>query len=69
MSKLNKILVVKDDDDINNMLCALLETDISYTDDDTVLVGEIVYQSAFHGVFKKVRDLGITLISVNRIKR
>lgn len=24
MSKLNKILVVEDDDDINNMLCALL---------------------------------------------
>ncbi len=33
----------------------------------TILVGPVVDQAALHGVLKKIRDLGITLISVNRI--
>jgi hypothetical protein len=33
----------------------------------TILVGPVVDQAALHGVLKKIRDLGIVLISVNRI--
>ena len=32
---------------------------------DTVLTGPVVDQAALHGILKKVRDLGLTLISVN----
>ena len=43
---------------------------IILTDDgDTILSGVIVDQAALHGVLKKIRDLGLTLISVNpRVK-
>ena len=34
----------------------------------TVLTGLMVDQSALHGLLKKVRDLGIPLISVNRME-
>lgn len=34
---------------------------------DTLLIGAVVDQAALHGVLKKLRDLGIPLISVNRI--
>jgi hypothetical protein len=34
---------------------------------DTVLAGPIVDQAALHGLLKKVRDLGLPLVSVNRI--
>jgi len=34
---------------------------------ETVLVGPVVDQAALHGLIKKVRDLGIPLISVNRL--
>jgi hypothetical protein len=34
----------------------------------TLLSGPVVDQSALHGLLKKVRDLGIPLISVNRIE-
>ena len=33
----------------------------------TLLTGPVVDQAALHGLLKKVRDLGITLLSVNRI--
>lgn len=33
---------------------------------DTVLTGPVVDQAALHGLLKKVRDLGMPLISVNR---
>jgi len=35
---------------------------------DTLLTGPVVDQAALHGVLKKVRDLGMPLLSVNRIK-
>ncbi len=37
------------------------------SDSTTTLTGEIVDQAALHGLLKKVRDLGMPLISVNRI--
>ncbi len=36
---------------------------------DTVLTGPVVDQAALHGLLKKVRDLGLLLISVNRVER
>jgi hypothetical protein len=33
---------------------------------ETLLAGPVVDQAALHGLLKKVRDLGLTLISVNR---
>ena len=35
---------------------------------ETRLTGPVVDQAALHGLLKKVRDLGIPLISVNRIE-
>ncbi|NIN67369.1 MAG: hypothetical protein GTO63_22245 [Anaerolineae bacterium] len=32
---------------------------------ETVLVGRVVDQAALHGLLAKVRDLGLTLVSVN----
>jgi hypothetical protein len=37
-------------------------------DGHAILLGEIVDQSALHGVLNKVRDLGLPLIAVRRIK-
>jgi hypothetical protein len=34
---------------------------------DTLLTGPVVDQAALHGLLKKVRDLGIPLVSVVRI--
>ncbi len=35
------------------------------SDGTTVLVGPVVDQAALHGLLQKLRDLGMTLISVN----
>ncbi|MGH2495467.1 MAG: hypothetical protein ACRDIV_12255 [Ktedonobacteraceae bacterium] len=35
---------------------------------DTLLTGPVVDQAALHGLLKKVRDLGMPLVSVNRGK-
>jgi hypothetical protein len=37
-------------------------------DGDTLLSGPVVDQAALHGLLKKVRDLGLPLISVNCIE-
>ncbi len=35
---------------------------------DTLLTGPVTDQAALHGLLKKVRDLGMPLVSVNRVK-
>jgi hypothetical protein len=35
---------------------------------DTLLTGPLVDQSALHGLLKKVRDLGMPLVSINRVQ-
>jgi hypothetical protein len=35
---------------------------------DSLLTGQVVDQAALHGLLKKVRDLGMPLLSVNRIE-
>jgi hypothetical protein len=37
-------------------------------DGDTILSGLVVDQPALHGLLIKVRDLGLTLISVDRVE-
>ena len=34
----------------------------------TIISGEVADQSALHGLLDKIRDLGLVLISVNRIE-
>ena len=34
---------------------------------DTLLTGSVADQSALHGLLRKIRDLGVTLISVNQL--
>ncbi|MCA9873539.1 MAG: hypothetical protein KC441_07790 [Anaerolineales bacterium] len=42
---------------------------ITFDEDDcTLLTGPIVDQAALHGVLKKVRDLGMPLLSVNSVE-
>jgi hypothetical protein len=36
-------------------------------DGDTLLTGTVVDDAALHGILKRVRDLGMPLLSVNRI--
>ena len=43
---------------------------ITQTEDgDTVLTGPVADQAALHGLLKKVRDLGLPLLSINPINR
>ena len=35
---------------------------------DTLLTGPVIDQAALHGLLKKVRDLGIPLLSVNGVE-
>lgn len=40
---------------------------ITWDDDDTLLTGPVADQAALHGLLRRVRDLGIPLISVVRL--
>ena len=40
-------------------------TSTPLTDGTTILSGPIADQAALHGLLRKVRDLGVTLVSVN----
>jgi hypothetical protein len=43
---------------------------ITHTDqDETILSGTVVDQSALYGLLAKLRDLGLPLLSVNRVER
>jgi hypothetical protein len=35
---------------------------------DTLLSGPVIDQAALHGLLKKVRDVGLQLVSVNRVQ-
>jgi len=37
-------------------------------DGETLLTGPVVDQAALHGLLRKVRDLGMPLLSVNRVE-
>jgi hypothetical protein len=37
-------------------------------DGDTLLTGPVIDQAALHGLLKKVRDLGLPLISINQVQ-
>lgn len=37
-------------------------------DDETLLVGPVSDQSALHGLLAKIRDLGLPLLSVQRVE-
>lgn len=37
-------------------------------DDDSVLVGRVADQAALHGLLSKIRDLGLPLICVKKIR-
>lgn len=36
---------------------------------ETILTGPVADQAALHGIFMKIRDLGLTLVEVKSLKR
>ena len=44
------------------------EMTISYAGDDTVLTGKVVDQAALYGVLARLRDLGLSLLSVQFVE-
>jgi hypothetical protein len=41
---------------------------ITWTDDETLLTGQVVDQAALYGLLRKVRDLGLPLLAVTQIQ-
>jgi len=41
---------------------------VALEDGDTLLTGAVVDQAALYGLLKRVRDLGVPLVSVNRLE-
>ena len=44
------------------------EMDIATEGDETILSGQVSDQAALHGLFIRIRDLNLTLLSVEQIK-
>ena len=44
------------------------EMDISAEGDETILSGQVADQAALHGIFTRIRDLNLTLLSVEQIE-
>jgi hypothetical protein len=42
---------------------------ITLDEGDTLLTGPVVDQAALHGLLRRVRDLGVTLVSVTTVDR
>jgi hypothetical protein len=40
---------------------------ITLEENDTLLTGPVADQAALHGLLRKVRDLGLLLVSINRV--
>ena len=38
-------------------------------DDETLLAGQVPDQAALHGLLAKIRDLGLALLSIDRVER
>ena len=41
---------------------------ITWHDGDTLLTGQVVDQAALHGLIRRTRDLGLPLLSINRVQ-
>lgn len=41
---------------------------ITWRDGDTLLTGPVADQAALHGLIRRIRDLGVTLLSINRLE-
>ena len=41
---------------------------ITWRDGDTLLTGAVVDQAALHGLIRRTRDLGLPLLSINRVR-
>ena len=41
---------------------------VTQTDDETILTGEVDDQAALFGLLARVRDLGLSLLSVNSVE-
>ena len=41
---------------------------VTQTDDETVLTGEVLDQAALYGLLAWVRDVGLSLLSVNSVE-
>ena len=41
---------------------------ITLEEGDTLLTGPVIDQAALYGLLKKVRDLGMALVSINRVE-
>jgi hypothetical protein len=40
---------------------------VTTEEDETIITGSVSDQSALHGLLSKIRDLGLPLVSINRI--
>ena len=45
----------------------LADMEITWTDDETILIGPVIDQAALYGLLRKVRDLGLPLIAVTQL--